>query len=57
VIGCFGLAILNRRTERVLWCGEGARKRVSLFDLSFVLCGNSSDLPTEDLPILVNLQW
>ncbi|MEY2611938.1 MAG: hypothetical protein RL069_750 [Planctomycetota bacterium] len=33
--GAFGLAILNRGTERVLRCGEGARKRSSLPD--FVL--------------------
>ena len=33
VIGCFGLAIQNRRTERVLGCGEGARRRASLTDL------------------------
>jgi len=34
VIRCFGLAILNRRTERVLRCGEGARQRTGLPDLS-----------------------
>jgi len=32
-IGCFALAILNRRTERVLRCGEGARKRAFVPDL------------------------
>jgi hypothetical protein len=32
VLGCFDLAILNRRTERVLRCGEVLRQRVGLPD-------------------------
>jgi len=34
VLGCSGLAILHRGTERVLRCREGAWKRASLPDLS-----------------------
>jgi len=33
MLGYFDLAILNRRTERVLRCGEGLRKRAGLSDL------------------------
>ena len=32
MLGYFDLAILNRRTERVLRCGEGVRQRVGLSD-------------------------